>query len=59
MKRLRYRKGLTQEQLAEKLGITPRYVQHLEGVNCPNVKIETIAAIAKIVRANPKEFFED
>lgn len=59
LKRLRTKKGLTQEQLAEKLGITVRYVQLLEGKQCPDVKLDTIAGIAKAVSAKPKDFFEE
>lgn len=58
LKRLRDRKGLTQESLAERLDISVRYIQQLEGRNCPNVKIDTIAAIAKVLGAKPVEFFE-
>ena len=58
LKRLRDRKGLTQENLAERLDISVRYIQQLEGRNCPNVKIDTIAAIAKALSAKPVEFFE-
>jgi len=58
LKRLRGRKGLTQEGLAEKLDIIARYVQQLEGINCPNVILDTIAAIAKTLGAKPIDFFE-
>lgn len=59
LKRLRIRKNLTQEELAAKLRIDVRYVQQLEGKNCPNVKIETIAALAKALSAQPFEFFQE
>ncbi len=59
LKRLRKRKGLTQEDLAERLDISVRYVQQLEGSNCPNVKIDTVAAIAKTVSAKMSDFFID
>lgn len=58
LKRLRKRKNLTQEELAEKLDIAVRYVQQLEGINCPNVKIVTVAALAKALGAKPADFFE-
>lgn len=58
LKRLRNRKGLTQEELAEKLDISVRYVQQLEGINCPNVKIDTIAVLAKALGARFVDFFE-
>ena len=59
LKRLRKRKGLTQEELAEKLEISVRYVQQLEGINCPNVKIDTIAVLAKTLGAKPADFMEN
>lgn len=59
LKKLRKRKGLTQEELAERLDISVRYVQQLEGRNCPNVKIDTVAVIAKAVTAKVFEFFVD
>lgn len=49
---------MTQEELAEKMNINTRYVQRLEGQNCPNVKIDTIATIGKLLDAKPEEFFE-
>lgn len=59
LKRLRVKKDLTQEELAEKLGITARYVQKLEGVRCPNVKIDTIADIAKTINVRMSDFFQE
>ena len=56
LKRLRAQKGLTQESLAEKMGISSRYVQRLEGKNCPNVKIDTIAILAKVLGVKPSDF---
>lgn len=56
---LRRRKGLTQEELAEKLGIDVRYIQQLEGKRCPNVKIDTIAILAKALGAKPADFLEN
>lgn len=56
---LRTRKGLTQEELAEKLGIAVRYIQQLEGKNCPNVKLDTIAVFAKALGVKPADFLEN
>jgi transcriptional regulator with XRE-family HTH domain len=56
---LRGRKGLTQEELAEKLGIDARYIQQLEGKSCPSVKIDTIAILAKALGAKPADFLEN
>jgi len=57
LKRLRLKKKWTQEELAERLDISTRYVQQLEGPTCPNVKIETIESLAKVLQAQPKDFF--
>ena len=59
LKKLRLRQGFTQEELAEKLDISTRYVQQLEGANCPNVKIETIALLAKALDVDPTQFLKD
>ncbi len=50
---------MTQEQLAEALGITPRYVQELEGKNCPSVGLDKLEILAKKLKAKPKEFLEE
>lgn len=57
--KMRIAKGWTQEELAERLGISVRYVQQLEGKNTPNVKLDTIAVLAQTFRVSPKEFLED
>lgn len=57
-KKLKYhreKKKLTQEGLAEILGISVRYVQHLEGKNPPNVKLDTIEAITQALKIKPKD----
>jgi transcriptional regulator with XRE-family HTH domain len=59
LKKLRLRKGLTQEDLAEKLDISVRYVQQLEGIRCPNVKLDTLTTLAKALSAKPKDFLEE
>lgn len=49
LKVCREKAGLTQVQLAEELDINPRYVQQLEGKNVPNVRLNTIEQIAKVL----------
>jgi transcriptional regulator with XRE-family HTH domain len=56
LKKFRIDKGYTQEQFAEKLGISVRYIQQLEGKNTPNVKIDTIQILAKELKVKPYEF---
>ena len=57
LKLIRQEKGLTQEDLAELLGISVRYVQQLEGKSTPNVKLDTIEMLAKALKVKPKDFF--
>ena len=49
LKFFREKAGMTQTQLAEELGITPRYIQHLEGKSVPNVRLNTLEQIAKVL----------
>lgn len=55
LKKFRLDKGYTQEQFAEKLGISVRYIQQLEGKNTPNVKIDTLELLAKELKVKPHE----
>ena len=50
---------MSQEQLAEKLDINVRYVQLLESKNVPNVKLDTIAILAKVLKVSPSELLRD
>ena len=59
LKKIRENKGFTQEELAEKLDISVRYVQTLEGKKCPNVKLDTIAALAKVLGVKPSVFLNE
>lgn len=59
MKRLRRKKDLSQEQLAEKMDVSARYIQYLEGKNCPSVGLDVVAKIAKALSVKPKDLFED
>lgn len=58
LKAAREDRGLTQEELAEKLDISVRYVQQLEGKRTPNVKLDTIATLAKVLRIKPAQLLE-
>lgn len=59
MKRLRKKNKLSQEALAEKLDVSLRYVQKIEGKDCPSVGLDVIAKLAKALQAKPREFFLD
>ena len=51
----REKKGFTQEALAEKLGISARYIQQLEGKSTPNIKIDTLERLAKALKIAPED----
>jgi transcriptional regulator with XRE-family HTH domain len=47
IKELRKEHNYTQERLAETAGIDYKYLQKIEGKNPPNLKLETLAKLAK------------
>ena len=58
LKAIRLEKGQTQEELAEKIGISVRYIQLLEGKNTPNVKLDTLETLAKALKVHPSDFLK-
>ena len=59
-----YRKprGLTQEELAEKVGLTPAFIGHLKAPNIPKaLSMDTLFDIAAALVISPHKFlnFED
>ena len=58
LKTIRLEKGQTQEELAEKIGISVRYIQLLEGKNTPNVKLDTLETLAKALNVHPSDFLK-
>ena len=59
-----YRKlrGLTQEELAEQVGLTPAFIGHLEAPNIPKaLSLDTLFDIAAALEVPPHKFlsFED
>ena len=59
IKKLRTKKGLTQERLADKSGIDYKYLQKIEGKNPPNISLKTIEKIAKTLSVNPSKLLEN
>lgn len=54
---LRSQAELTQEQLADKIGVTVESVSNMErGIHGP--KFETLEKIAKVLKVNVKELFD-
>jgi len=51
-------KGLTQEQLAEKAGVTYRHYQQIEGVDRPGLRIVTAERLAKALELDLASLFQ-
>ena len=54
-----YRKlrGLTQEQLAEKIDCTPAFIGHVEAPNInKGISLDTLFAIAEVLEIEPYKF---
>jgi transcriptional regulator with XRE-family HTH domain len=58
VKLLRKRLGLTQEKLSEASGIDYKYIQRIESKNPPNIKLETIARLAKTLKTTPSKLLD-
>ncbi len=58
LRRLRAKRGLTQEAMAEKAGMDPRYYQRLESKKPGAVKIDTIGRIAAALNTAPSELLK-
>ena len=55
-------RGLTQEELAEQVGLTPAYIGHLEAPNISKaLSLDTLFDIAAVLEIAPQKFlaFED
>lgn len=59
LKEIRLSKGLTQEDLAEILQISVRYIQLLESKNPPNVKLDTLEDLAKALKVKASDLISD
>ncbi|WP_010301892.1 helix-turn-helix domain-containing protein [Kurthia senegalensis] len=58
IKRLRLKKGLTQEELGERTDLSKGYISQLErDLNSPS--IETLFTLLEVLGSTPKEFFDD
>ena len=58
IKRLRLKKGLTQEELGERTDVTKGYISQLER-ELTSPSIETLFTLLEVLGTSPKEFFED
>lgn len=58
IKKLRLKKGLTQEELGERTDLSKGYISQLErDLNSPS--IETLFSILEVLGSTPKEFFDE
>jgi len=58
VKELRRKAKLTQERLAALTGIDYKYIQKIEGMNPPAVRIDTIERLAKALRIKPGKMLD-
>lgn len=55
---IRAERGLTQEQLAERAGVLPKYIQRIEWGR-ENLSIESLVNLANLLRTDVKALFEE
>jgi transcriptional regulator with XRE-family HTH domain len=58
IKRLRLKKGLTQEELGERTDLTKGYISQLERDHT-SPSIETLFSLLEVLGSSPREFFDD
>lgn len=57
IKKLRGKKGYTQEKLADLTGIDYKYIQKIEGKNPPDIRVDTIEKIARALKTTCSNLF--
>jgi len=57
IKNLRKKSGLTQEQLAEMIKTSYKYMQRIEGKTPPDIRLSTIEKLAKALKIPLSKFF--
>lgn len=55
IKEVRARQGITQEELAELIKTSYKYVQRIEGKNPPDIRLTTVEKIATALRTTPAD----
>lgn len=58
IKELRKKRGITQEQLAELIKTSYKYVQRIEGKTPPDLRLTTIEKIAKALKILPAKLLQ-
>lgn len=58
LREIRQKLGYTQEKLADLVEIDYKYIQRIEGKNPPNIRVETIARLAKALKTTPSKLLD-
>jgi len=58
IRKLRQEKGLTQAELSELSKVKYKYLQEIEGKNPPNLRVDTLARIAKAWRVKASKLLD-
>jgi transcriptional regulator with XRE-family HTH domain len=58
IKKLRKKRGYTQEKLSELANIDYKYLQRIEGKTPPALKVDTIEKLAKALKVKPAALLE-
>lgn len=58
IKELRKKRGLTQEQLAEIIKTSYKYLQRIEGKNPPDIRLTTILRLTKALKVKSSKLLE-
>ena len=59
IKRIRKEKGLTQEQLAEKLSYSTQFISNIESKNHQTFSLGTLWRLSLVLKIDIKELFEE
>jgi len=58
LKVLRKKRGITQEQLADLIETSYKYVQRIESKNPPDIRLTTVIRLAKALKVKPEELLK-
>ena len=58
LREMRQKLGYTQEKLADLTAIDYKYIQRIEGKTPPNIRVETIARLAKALKTTPSKLLD-
>ena len=58
IKECRRKRGITQEELAELVETSYKYIQRIEGKSPPDIRLTTIARLAKALKVSPSKLLQ-